>query len=272
MFIKKSFLLPFFLLFLFLYLPFRAVSQDKNAENPIILSQKNVQRIAIDPLGNLYLISESSLFKYDLTGKQLASYSNFQYGSIQDATVNNPLKIMLFYRETGKLVFLDDRLSPIGSEFDLFSSNYYNITLATYSLNNQIWLYDQSNSTLEICDIFFHPINRITYHFDDFQPIQLTEIQGRNFLMTNPDQAIYLFDSFGTLTKTLPLKTEHPVQANANSIFYIKENKIERYNYVELKLETMDFPCNSLVQILLYNNTIISLDAAGVVRIYPVMN
>ncbi|MDR2978863.1 MAG: hypothetical protein LBV02_00230 [Bacteroidales bacterium] len=266
----KKYKLLVFVLFLFILLPFQLISQEKKEGIWIVIDQSNVQKMAIDPQGNLYLISESSLFKYDLSGKLLYSYTNFQYGTIHSVTAINPMKIMLFFRETGKIVFLDERLASISTEFDLFSSNFYTISLASCSINNQIWLYDQNNATLEMRDFHFNPVNRITYNFPDFQPIQLTEIPGKNFLMTNPNQAIYLFDTFGTLIKTLPLRTNHPAQVIGNTIYYIGDHSIEKYNYVELRHETLEFPCENLAQILIYGKHIITLDQGGKVTVFLV--
>lgn len=271
---RQKKLLPslFLLISLWISASFPGFSQVKNTDNALFIDKKEIREIVLDALGNLYLISESSLFKYDLSGKLLHSYTNFQYGNIHSVTVNNHLKIMVFHKETGKIIFLDDRLSPIGTEFDLFAANQYTITLATYSLNNQIWLYDQGYSTLEIRDFHFAMTNKTTYNFENFQPVQLVEITGNNFLMLNPDQGIYLFDSFGTLIKTLPLKTKYPVQVLNNSIYYISENQLHKYNHKELREEILDFPVNSIRQVLVHNDRLITLSEEGSVTIYSLQD
>ncbi|MDL2297079.1 hypothetical protein LJC53_00925 [Bacteroidales bacterium OttesenSCG-928-C03] len=256
---KKNVILPFYILFLILFTPILGLSQEKNEENLLIIDQRGIQKMSVDALGNLYLISESSLYKYDLSGKLLYSYANYNYGPIHAISVNNHLKIMLFFKETGKIVFLNDRLTTIGTEFDLFISNFYNITLAAYSINNQLWLYDQSNSTLEIRDSHFSPVSRVIYNFDDFAPSQLLQMPNQNFLMLNPDQAIYLFDAFGTLIKTLPLQTQCEVQVIGNSIYYIRDSRIEKYNHAELRHEILDRDVAGVQQFLIFGEKIVLL-------------
>jgi len=64
-----------------------------------------------DHLGQFYMFDDKQITKYDQKGNRVCSYSNNQLGSISHADVSDPLRIMLFYRDFNKLVFLDKNLA-----------------------------------------------------------------------------------------------------------------------------------------------------------------
>ena len=120
-----------------------------------LVIEQTAQIIAVDPQGNIYAVNNASLYKYAPNGTLLYSYTQNLDGNITSIDVDNPLKIMLFYRDAGTILFLNDKLSPIGDAIDLFAKGLTTINLATYSTKNQIILYDEANTDLIILDFYF---------------------------------------------------------------------------------------------------------------------
>jgi hypothetical protein len=259
--LKKTIALSLFLFFL---TPVITYSQD----NSLITVEKiRGDQIAIDYLGNLYVIQNALLQKYDPNGQFLFSYSNFSFGNITSVDVSNPMKIMLFYQETGTIIFLDDRLASISNQIDLYSRQYMTISLTAYSSDNKILLYDEAHADLIALDNYLNEIYRVHYNFQNFNPIQFQEIQGKMFFMHNPESGIFLFDSFGTYIKTIATQSPFPLQVYNNSIYYLKNDQLYVYNYTQLSENVWKTDMSHFKQCLVYKNRLYLLDKTGKVTI-----
>ncbi len=201
-------------------------------ENATVLEGMTGTQLYADPNGNIYLVNGSKLSKLDENGKLLRSFDDSFLGDITSVDVDNPLKIMVFYRESGKIVFLDDRLSPVMAALDLFSHGYTSVTLAAYSTDNLIWLYDAAAHELICMDFYCKEKSRNKLNFSDFEPSQLLACQEKSLLMNNPDDGIYLFDAFGTLVQRIPLQVEWIVGYAKGRIAYRVQGSIGEYDHL----------------------------------------
>ena len=225
--------------------------------NEAVIIEQAAQIIAVDPQGNVYAVDDATLYKYEPSGSLLYSYTNNMDGNISSIDVDNPLKVMLFYREAGCIVFLNDKLSPIGDKIYLFNKNLTTISLATYSTKNNIILYDEANTDLIILDFYFNEKERIHYNFNEFYPVILKDINEKKIYMQDPQHGIYLFDSFGTYDKNIAILSDYPVQISKDIIFYIKDNQLNSYNYFSLDADNPTTIPEGIRQALVYQNKLI---------------
>lgn len=225
-----------------------------------VVIEQAAQSIAVDPQGCIYAVKDATLFKYAPNGDLLYSYTNNLLGSIASIDVDNPLKIMLFYRDAGNIVFLNDKLSLIGDIIDLFSKELTTITLATYSTKNNLILYDEANTDLIIMDFYFNEKERIHYNFEQFQPVILKDINEKQIYMQDLQKGIYLFDSFGTYDKNIAVLSDYPVQILKDFIFYIKDYQLNSYNFSKLENEKLATLPENIRQALVYQQKIILSD------------
>ncbi len=233
-------------------------------ESGITIKQE-ADLMSIDPQGCLYLVNNSTLYKFNLDGTLQYTYTNNILGSIASIDVDNPLKIMLFYRDAGTILFLNDKLAPIGDAIDLFSKGFTTISLATYSTKNNLILYDEANTDLLILDFYFQVQERIHYDFDEFTPFLLKDIHERMLLMQDGQAGIFFFDGFGTFEKNIALYSPYPVQLLGDWIFFIdagedRESQIKQYNHLTLESKTMAKIAETVRQVLIYRDKIILLD------------
>ena len=235
-----------------------AVHAQQNMQAVVI--EQAAQNIAVDPQGYVYAINDASLYKYAPDGKLLYSYNNNLLGNISSIDVDNPLKIMLFYRDAGSILFLDDKLAPIGDLVDLFSKGLTTISLATYSTKNELILYDESNTDLIFLDFYFREKERIHYDFKDFQPILLTNINEKMTVMQDPRQGIFFFDNFGTFEKNIAVLSAYPIQILKDRILYINNNQLNSYSYLQLEWNPLCDLAEKTIQVLIYQNNIILTD------------
>ena len=175
--------------------------------------------ISCDIRGNIYVVNGASLVKLDPFGSKVANYEDFLLGDISSIDSDNPLKIMLFYRDAGKIVFLDDKLTVIGEPLDLFSQNLQNVTLATYSTDNKIWLYDEVAKDLIAVDFHLNVISRNHLTISDLNPSQFLSLQEKKLVLVNTD-AVLFFDAFGTYLNSYPVVSDTPIQVVGDRIYY----------------------------------------------------
>ena len=230
---------------------------------PVVIEQ-SAETIALDPQGNIYAVNDATLYKYAPDGTLLYTYNDNMLGHISSIDVDNPLKIMLFYRDAGFIIFLNDKLSPIGDKVNLFFKGYTTIGLATYSTRNELILYDESNTDLVILDFYFREKERVHYDFQEFHPILLQDVNEKMIVMQDSQQGVFFFDNFGTFEKNIAIASELPVQIIKDQIFYVKNNQLNRYNYQRLDQQQLCEIPEEVVQVLVYQDKIILLDAKSI--------
>lgn len=225
-----------------------------------IVIEQAAQIIAVDPQGYIYAVNDATLCKYAPDGTLQYSNTNYMDGHITAIDVDNPLKIMLFYRNAGAIVFLNDKLAPIGAPIDLFAKGLTTISLAAYSTKNEIILYDEVNTDLIILDFYFNEKERIHYNFNSFQPVIINDINEKKICMQDTQNGLFFFDSFGTYDKNIAILSEYPVQIVKDVIFYIKDNQLNSYNYTNWTANTIAQLPTETKQALVFQNKLIISD------------
>lgn len=234
-----------FLFFLFVILALPA------QENVTVLEEMTGNQLYADPNGNIYLVNGSKLSKLDGNGKLLRSFDDSFLGSIASVDVDNPMKIMVFYRESGKIVFLDDRLSPLMEPLDLFSHGYTYVTLAAYSTDNLIWFYDQAMHELICIDFYCKEKSKNRLNFgENFEPVELLACQERMLLMNCQNDGIYLFDAFGTFNSRIPLQLWHVIGYSKGRILYRDAESIGEYDHISLTDTHRPLPATDCVDVV----------------------
>lgn len=196
-------------------------------------------RLVADFSGAFYLIEGSTLSKFNADGTLETTYTNFQMGEITSVDVSNPLKIMLFYRESGALLFLDRHLAPIMEPLSLFDHHLYTISLAAFSANDLIWLYDERANDLIAVDFYLQEKYRTSIELSALAPTDMHSVSEKTLFMHDPKQGILVFDAFGTYLKSLRLLAVQPIQLQGSHIIYLEANRLMSYNYKTLQSQTL---------------------------------
>ena len=184
--------------------------------------------MSLDANGNIYLINGAILYKLDPEGNLLYKYCNYLLGDIRSVDADNPLKVMVFYYNEAKIVFLDEKLVPIMEPLDLFEKNHNRISLATYSTDNTIWIYDAVLQDLINIDFHLKELSRTHLTFDDLHPNQLFSLQEKQLVLNNPETGVLFFDAFGTYLKTLSIQSiDHTVQVDGTTISYLESVDVQ---------------------------------------------
>lgn len=215
---------------LFLLLCSAFVAGDKKPDYALNTKPSS---IVSDNLANVYFVSEDKFTKYDMKLNLMKEFSNKNFGSITSADVTNPLRILLYYREFGRIVFLDNTLSQNGEPIALEKLGYPLAILAASSHDNGTWIYDQPTFELLRFDNSLAVTSRTGNLSQilavDLQPDFLIEKDNHVFL-NNPKTGIIVFDVFGTYIKTIPLLNLRSFQVADDEIIYYENGQLHAWN------------------------------------------
>lgn len=202
--------------------------------------------LGTDNLGNAYVINADVISKYRDNGQFYRVYSNKKMGKITFADVSNPLKIVLFYRDFSRIIFVDNTLTENGNPLQLEDRDLELASLACTSYDNGLWLYDpvrfvlvrfnqQLQETVRITNL-----NQILGYAPD--PDFMTEHESMLYI-NDPERGILKFDIFGTYLSTIPLKGLRTFQVEANSVFYSNiKGKLMAFGLKTLQTDTLTLP------------------------------
>ena len=213
-----------------------------------LIPEKTIQNPAsfftTDNLGNIYFVKEQSIQKHWANGNTENKYSDKVLGDITHIDASNPMRVLVFYRNTTNVVFLDNTLSR-HSVIELEQYGLEQAILACTSNNNGFWVYDQLSFQLVRLDQGMNVVQE-TGNLSQalrmqIQPNCLLEANNRIYL-NDPGKGILVFDIFGTYLKTIPIKKLDSFQVSGEHLYYTQDNQLYRFDMKLLSETTLELP------------------------------
>ena len=201
--------------------------------------------IRSDELGNVFLVDDNQLIKYNNEGKKLHSYTNLYSGDITFVDTHDPFKILVYYRSFGQVEFLDRTLSLASSSIDLNNLGLSLATLVCASYQGAFWVYDPSNFELVRISAGLKLSERTgnLVQVTGISPEPNYMLERDNFLYLNdPGKGIMMFDKYGTYYKTIPVKGLNSFQVFNNRIIYTEGDNIFIYDIQLNELSSTSLP------------------------------
>jgi hypothetical protein len=194
-----------------------------------------IENALVDNLGNIYLYSGHKMVKHHYPSLKKASYSNIKYGAISSLDVTNPFKIMVFYKNFNKIVYLDKYLSQIGSDIDLDELGHTDVELVCSSSNGGFWLYDRQKESLFYYNEDLQKVHqsisvKSLNDGSDNTPVSLIE-KNQLVYMNIPEYGILVLDQYGGYQYTIPLINLDDYQIIGGNIFYFNNENNTLINY-----------------------------------------
>jgi hypothetical protein len=186
-----------------------------------------------DNFGNVYLVNEETIRKYNAACAFQKEFSNKNFGPITSADATNALRIVLFYRDFNRVVFLDNTMSQNGEAVQLENLGFPMATLVCSSHDNGLWIFDRQNFELIRLNRNLQVEQRtgnLSQVLDaTVQPNFIIEKDNRLFL-NNPSTGVLIFDVFGTYSKTIPVKDLKTLQIVDDNLVYYKAGSLQLWN------------------------------------------
>lgn len=212
------------------------LAQSSNAsidDNYVI--KGDFTNMKVDKLGDIYLINKKSeILKYDENYNLLFRNSYNTQGRISHIDVSNPQKILVYFSDFQKILFLDNTLSEI-KFLNLESLGYWNIQAVAPSVDNLIWIYDPVDYKLiKINDNGNVLLNSNELYSEgiggNVQPGIIAR-DDRVYLYTESE--ILVFNIFGELLKRLSINSSSLQYLNSNIIYLQNKNLMVRNTKTE---------------------------------------
>lgn len=190
-------------------------------------------------MGKAFVTQGGVIKCIDLSGNLLDENSTLAMGEITSLDASNSLKMVLYFKDLSQIVYLDNQLAQRGENVALDVLGLNQITAVCRSYNDGLWVYDQTT---------FNLIRLNEYLTVDVESGNLGQILGfvpeptymrefNNWLYVNdPQHGIFVFDRFGSYSKTISVIGVEKFVIRANRLFFVKDGKLQYYH-----LETREF-------------------------------
>ena len=260
-FVHMRFLLLFFS---FMLLGFGAFAQELKLKGTV---EGEFNYMTTDHIGRLYLSKGQELFLYSPEGQLLYQFSDLSRGEIVHLDTRNPMKLLLFYPDYSQINFLDNTLSKTREYVDLNSLDLALAQLACASFDNGFWVYDPVSFRLVRFDQGLNVTNEVANINQlvgaEVNPIQIEEFDSWLY-MNDPQNGIFVFDSFGTYSKLIPIAGATQMQVRANGLFLLIGKKIVKYDDLNLEPIEIDLPVEDFKSVRIEKSMLYILTKDGV--------
>ncbi|GAB4205964.1 MAG: hypothetical protein Fur0023_15360 [Bacteroidia bacterium] len=234
----------------YLLLSFFSILAVLSAQDSVIFV--NAEKIYADNIGNLYTLNDGTITKY-FTNKQTKTFSIKTFGTLQTVDITNPLRVLLYFGDFQRILFLDSQLSPNGDAIELSNLGLEQASLVCSSFNNGFWIFNRANNELvrfnQQLETNVKTGNLKRLLNMDIHPVFMTEHNGKLYL-NSPEIGILVFDIYGAYIKTIPILHIHTFQIQYPYIFYIYQDKFFSFHlntFETLEIASIPKECQSIV-------------------------
>lgn len=202
--------------------------------------------VNVDMLDNIYLITAGNqLKKFTSNGDSVAVFNDVKkYGNPSYIDVNNPLKILVYYKNYSTLVILD-RLLTQRNTINLRKQSIFSVNAIATSYDNNIWVFDEQDYKLKKISEDGEMLQESSdlRQLTDSVPSPSQIIDSDNFVyLYDAQKGFYIFDYYGALKNTLPFLHWTDVAISGNRMMGFSENKLFSYQLNSLNLKTYQLP------------------------------
>ena len=229
---------------------FCAEAQGDSSFQLIKTLNEKVTDVAVDNLGNIYLLTASdAIKKLNAAGDSVGIFNEVKrFGKLTSIIVSNPLKILLYYKDFSKVVILDRQLS-VRSVIDLRKLNIIQTSAIGLSYDNNIWLFDEYENKLKRIS----EDGTILMQTDDFRnifssafiPLQIID-ENEFVYLYDAASGVLVFDHYGTYKKKIPITGWRNIAVANTYILGTEGSSIHYYNTSTLLQRSKDLPLNSV--------------------------
>lgn len=225
---------------------------------------------SVDNLDNIYLISNSNqLKKLNAHGDSVAVFNDVKrYGNPSSLDVNNPLKVLLYYKNYSTVVVLD-RLLTVRNTINFRKQNIFYVNSISLSYDNNIWIFDEEDFKLKKIDEEGKILQATTdwrLLFDSV-PSPVSIIDKNNFIyLYDPEKGFYIFDYYGSFKNKLAFLNWANVEVNGNTMYGFSNNTLYSYELKSLNLKEYKLPdfFSKAASVKVMNGKIYLLNESGI--------
>lgn len=242
-------------------------TSEANYQDRIIFSLAT-----LDGLGNLYYSNETNeVYKFDLEGRRLGYYSNNQLGDVGAIDATSPLKLLVYYPSFYTGIILD-RWMHETSRFNTIDFGLGEVETVALSRDGLIWVFDDIEQRLKKVDqlgnVMLKGEDLRLLFSERMKPTRLSESGSHIFLLI-PNEAILLFDLFGSYVRSYRDPSIINYQVVARDLIIQKESSIVIHNLETHLQQERELPAELKMpsRLLYHGDKWVAVHEAGVQRL-----
>lgn len=203
------------------------------------ISNVPLRDFKVDGLGALYILDiRNQLSMLDPNMQLQYEYFNNSLGDLTYFDTTNPRKIILFYADFQKLIFLDNTLSEIG-RVDIEYNFPYDVRAIGSSRDDKLWIYDATDYRLKKVDndgsILLQSNPMETFLEISFVPDYIIEYKN-NVYMIKEGTGVAVFDNFGNYVKYIGCENCYSIQFGKEMMIYLQDQVMSAQSIVSAVL------------------------------------
>src|SRR5690554_4652538 len=232
-------------------------------------AQSNVVAWDINPLEELIISSQSSLYKLDTNFQVTFTQSKKEFGEITKIDARHSLKTLLFSENQQMLVFVDNTLTFQEGKVDLSSLSVDYATQACYSDHpNRFWIYDEQDARLfrfegiksSVKNTEISNLSAIT--LESF-PTSIVESQNQ-LLLFYKGSGVFIFDYYGSLLRKYDFPKVLQIYPTENHIYLLRKNELMRVHRRTGAELTISLPIKGVEDFRVFGDAVYFKDKTGV--------
>lgn len=219
-----------------------------------------------DKYQSLYYSDATGFNKKTLQGKSYR-YANLKLGAIHQVILTNPMKVMLFYKDTQSIVFLDNRLNEtqIFKIEDLMPASF--VDFVGMAGERQFWLYATDINQVIIFDLGLNKalfkslplVDKVQAMTSDFNQVHVATTRQ-----------IKTFNVYGSLLREIDLSDVNQLQLDHKNIYLVHKNKLLRIQGNSWKEVQISLPNDAYS--FYVNNDLLYIYHNNQLSIYQIVN
>jgi len=200
----------------------------------------------VDMLDNIYLINTGNqLKKLNSNGDSVAVFNDVKkFGNPSLIDVNNPLKILVYYKNYATVVVLD-RLLTQRNSINFRKQSIFSVQAIATSYDNNIWVFDEQDLKLKKIDetgLLLQESADMRQLMDTVPSPQLIIDSDNLVYLYDEKKGFYIFDYYGALKNTIPFLHWTDIAISGKKIMGFSNNKLFSYELGSLNLKTYKLP------------------------------
>ncbi|MCH7414436.1 hypothetical protein MM213_13135 [Belliella sp. R4-6] len=255
---KKSFLILLFTIMFF----HKSMAQNEQWVNPIEIKIDRLSQVSLDNQGFLFVTNqEGNIYQYTEIGELVNNFSPSRQGAIDQIEAAWTVNLFTFSIDLQEYRILDRFLNPI-SENRIQQKEINLAKAATLGNNNIIWIYDESDFTLNQFDhrrnriLQKQPLNLILSN-SFLQIREIKEYQNLVFLKIK-DEGVSILDNQANFIKKIFTPNEKRLSFWKDNLLTIENGDLKCIDIQNEKTQIYQLPAYlDSYQILLSNRSVI---------------
>lgn len=216
-----------------------------------------VHRASADYYKNMYITDEhGNLYKYDSLGKLQITYSPPKSSKVSLIEAWRGINIFLFYENFQEYVVLDRFLGQT-QPLALQRERVGFARVATFALDNNIWVFDDIDFSLKKFNTQFEKIDFNTpldliLDASEYEITFMREYQNQLFI-ADKNSGILVFDNLGNYKTKLPFVDVSWFGFWDDEIYFAQGDELVRYNLYTFKEKRAPLPVKTRL-VMLYDH------------------